>query len=345
MRIFKLLLAVLGVLALFTVFGAAQDKQSGDAKRDRDAAWQREAARKAEDVARQRAQIEIRAAQAQQAIQLQAQQAIQVQGVLAARPQQVWPDDQFERYVFQQDQSAERARHKFESMLTSRVDELERTCELTLTQMRKLQLMGHGDIKRFFDNYERAKARFKAVNNDVNRLQEIQPDLAPLRVALQGGPFTDDSLLCKSLHTTLTDEQLTKYDTFAAERRVFRHRANVELAVSMLEQAMPLRQTQRRELIALLEKETSPPKKGGQYEAYLILNQMTHLPEAKLKAILSDTQKLVLDRQLATYAVNLMNFRQSGLVADEDLAFPVPALAPLAPPVPGRLAPPAAPKK
>jgi hypothetical protein len=286
--------------------------------------------------------MEIQAAQAAQAAQVQA--GVFVAGG-AVRAQQVWPDDQFERYVFQQDQSAERARHKFESMLTSRVDEMERTCELTLTQMRKLQLMGHGDIKRFFDNYERAKARFKAVNNDVNRLQEIQPDLAPLRVTLQGGPFTDDSLLCKSLRTTLTEEQLTKYDTFAAERRTYRHRANVELAVSMLEQAMPLRQSQRRELIALLEKETSPPKKGGQYEAYLILNQMTHLPEAKLRAILSDTQKLVLDRQLATYAVNLMNFRQSGLVADEDLAPPPPGVPAVAPPAPVRLPAPAPPKQ
>lgn len=350
MRAIKLLIAALAVhIVVFAMCAAAQDKQADDAKRDREVARQRaqEAARKAEDLARQRAQIELRAVQAKQAAELQLQQAIQLQGVVAARPQQVWPDDQFERYVFQQDQSAQRARQKFDSMLTSRVDELERTCELTLTQMRKLQLMGQGDIKRFFDNYERAKARFKAVNNDVNRLQEIQPDLAPLRVALQSGPFTDDSLLCKSLHTTLTEEQFTKYDRFAAERRAFRHRANVELAISMIEQAMPLRERQRRELIALVEKETSPPKKGGQYEAYLILNQMGHLPEAKLKAILSDTQKLVLDRQIATFAANIVNLRQSGMIADEDIAFPVPApAAPLpAIAVPGiRLARPAPPK-
>src|SRR5262245_1336999 len=309
MRAIKLLIAALAAPALFAMLAVAQDKRVDDAKRDRDAARERalEAAKKAAELARLRADIEIRAAQAQ-AIQLQA-------GVLAARPQPVWPDDQFERYGFHQHHADQRARQKFDSMPTSRLDELERTCELTLTQMRKLQLMGQGDIKRFFDNYERAKARFKAVNNDVNRLQEIQPDLASLRVTLQGGPFTDDSLLCKSLHTTLTEEQFTKYDRFAAERRAFRHRANVELAISMIEQAIPLREGQRRELIALVEKETSPPKKGGQYEAYLILNQMGHLPEAKLKAILSDTQKLVLDRQVATFAANIVNLRQAGMVA------------------------------
>src|SRR6478609_1531300 len=98
MRTIKLLISALAIPALFAMLAAAQDKQADDAKRDRDAARQRalEAARKAEDVARQRAQIELRAVQAQQAIQLQAQQAIQIQaGVLAGRPQQVWPDDQF----------------------------------------------------------------------------------------------------------------------------------------------------------------------------------------------------------------------------------------------------------
>jgi hypothetical protein len=115
----------------------------------------------------------------------------------------------------------------------------------------------------------------------------------------------------------------------------------------MLEQAMPLRQSQRRELIALLEKETSPPKKGGQYEAYLILNQMTHVPEAKLKAILSDTQQRVLGVQVIQFATYLANLRQSGMVADEDLAFPVPAVPPPAPAArvaPARLPPPAPPK-
>src|SRR6516225_3832613 len=124
MRTIKLLIAALAVPVVFAMLAGAQDKQADDAKRDRDAARQRaqEAARKAEEVARQRAQLELRAAQERQIVQLQAQQAIQLQaGVLAARPQQVWPDDQFERYVFQQDQSAARAERKFESMLTSRV--------------------------------------------------------------------------------------------------------------------------------------------------------------------------------------------------------------------------------
>ena len=71
---------------------------------------------------------------------------------------------------------------------------------------------------------------------------------------------------------------------------------------------------------------------------------MSHLPEAKLKAILSDTQKRVLDQQIAFYAANIANLRQNGLVMDVDFGFPVPAALPRAAvPAPARLAPPAPP--
>jgi hypothetical protein len=304
-----LLLVALALPAMSAGQAGAQDQQKDDARRRQEAARQAQLQRQ-------------RALEAERAAAAEAQMRALVAGQ-QARP--AWPDEQFERYVFQQDQTADRARKKFESLLASRVDEIERTCELTLTQVRKLRLMGRGDIKRFFDAYETVKARFKSFGNDVNRLQEIQADLAPLRLAMQGGPFHEDSLLYKSLRNTLTDEQFAKYDAMTRERRAFRHRANIELAVTMLEQAMPLRDGQRRELIALLEKETKPSRKASQYESYLILYQVGRLPDAKFKALLSDTQKVVLDRQLAQYAALIPNLRQSGLVSDEDLAEPPPA--------------------
>jgi hypothetical protein len=376
MNALRLLLGSLAVAAVFAIGAGAQDKQKDDPARAEKAARERalkeaqlrrieteraaavsrqqaqqdkqaqinENLRRLQQIAAQdRAVMEAQAAQVAQQRIIAGNVAVNVGGIAG---RQMWPDEQFERWVFPQDQTADRVRNKFESLLNSKVDQIERTCELTLTQVRKLRMMGQGDIKRFFDTYEKAKSHFKALNNDPGRIQEIQPDLAPVRSALQGGPFTEDSLLNKSLRTTLTEEQFSRYEGVAGERRAFRHRANVELAVAMLEQAMPLSGVQRRELIALLQKETSPPRKGGQYEAYLILNQMSHLPPGKLKALFSETQKQVLDAQLAQYAATIGNLRQSGLVVDDDLAFPVPAaLPPAGAQVPAfRLAPAAPPK-
>jgi hypothetical protein len=341
MNALRLLLGSLAVAAVFAIGAGAQDKQKDDPARAEKVARDRalkeaqlrliEAAVAGQQAKQDKqAQINENVRRLQQldreraVMEAQAAQIRVLGGNVAVAGRQMWPDEQFERWVFPQDQTADRVRNKFESLLNSKVDQIERTCELTLTQVRKLRMMGQGDIKRFFDTYEKAKTHFKALNNDPGRIQEIQPYLAPVRSALQGGPFTEDSLLTKSLRTTLTEEQFTRYEGVAGERRAFRHRANVELAVAMLEQAMPLSGAQRRELIALLQKETSPPRKGGQYEAYLILNQMSHLPPGKVKALFSDTQKQVLDAQLAQYAATIGNLRQSGLVVDDDLAPPQP---------------------
>ena len=81
------------------------------------------------------AELARRRVAAQEAARRAAEQAAaaRVQLQLAQQARQVWPDEQFERWVFQQDQTADRARKRYEALLTSQVEELEQTCELTLT--------------------------------------------------------------------------------------------------------------------------------------------------------------------------------------------------------------------
>src|SRR5207245_8056724 len=127
------------------------------------------------------------------------------------------------------------------SLLALQVKDIDRACKLTDAQKKKLQLTGRGDIKRFFDRYEKVKQKFQLVKHDEQKMQEIWQDISPLQMTLQAGLFHDDSLLHKSLHNTLSSEQFARYDAIAGERRAFRHHANIELAVTTLEQSMPLR--------------------------------------------------------------------------------------------------------
>src|SRR5439155_14939241 len=155
--------------------------------------------------------------------------------------QQAWPDEQFDQWVFRPNGNATMARKRLESLLTLQLDEIDRACRLTDAQKNKLHLAGRGDMKRIFDTYEAAKRKFNALGNDVQRIQEVMPDVAPVQKAMQGGLSTTDSLLHKSLRHTLTAEQLAKYDAVLAERRAFRHRTNIERAVPMLEPGAPMR--------------------------------------------------------------------------------------------------------
>lgn len=236
--------------------------------------------------------------------------------VAVARP--VVPDEQFDQWVFQQDRTAAGARQRLDSLLALRVEDIERACKLTDAQMKKLQLMGRGDIKRFFDRCERVKQRFQLIKHDEQKFQEIWQDISPLQMTLQAGLFHEASLLYKSLPNTLSGEQLARYDAMARERHEFRHRANIELVVAMLEQGMPLRDAQRRDLITLLTNQTKPARKSSQYDYYVLLFQLDRLPEEKLKLLFDGTQWNALNRQLAQYKGMEPFLKQNGLWPDED---------------------------
>jgi hypothetical protein len=235
-----------------------------------------------------------------------------------AVPVQVWPDAQFEQWVFQQDRTAEQARRRFESSLPLHIDEIDRVCQVTPDQKKKLYLMGRGDIKRLFDRYENVKHQFNLHNNDINRLNEIQQQITPLRFALQGGLFDEHSLLAKSIRHTLTDEQYARYDATARDRRAYRHRAQIELAVRILEESVPLRDAQRRELIALLTKETKPIRTTYGYDIYVMMDRLGRIPDEKIKSLFSNPQWKVLERVVNQYKGIVPNLRRNGMLLDED---------------------------
>jgi hypothetical protein len=236
---------------------------------------------------------------------------------------QVVPDEQFEQWVFQQgrnpqDRNASGARKRLDSVLALQVEAIDRACKLTDAQKKKMQLAGRGDIKRFFDRYEKVKQKFLLIRHDEQKMQEIWQDISPLQMTLQASFFHEDSLLFKSLNNTLTGEQFARYDAIARERRAFGHRANIELAVTMIEQGMPLRDAQRREFITLLTNETKPPRKPGQYDYHFIMYQLGRLPEAKLKPLFDEAQWKVVNRQVAQFKGLEPLLRQAGLWPVED---------------------------
>ena len=139
-----------------------------------------------------------------------------------AQQRNVWPDDQFEQWVFQQDRNASGARLRMEALLTLHLEEMDRACQLSVAQKQKLRLIGHGDIKRIFDAFDIVKRRFNSFENDMNWLQEVMPDLTPVQTSVQSGPFDADSLLMKSFRHVLTADQAAKYEAVSREREIGR---------------------------------------------------------------------------------------------------------------------------
>jgi hypothetical protein len=272
------------------------------------------------------------AAQEDQLLRVQ-QQRLARQARLMGQPalrQQQWANGQLERSVFQQYGNASGARRQLDWQLAMKIVEIERTCKLTDAQKKKLQLAGRGDIKRFFDRYEEIKRKTETSEQDEQAVADLGQDISALNLLLfQAGIFHDDSLLIKSLPNTLTDEQFAQYDASAGERRAARHRECIERAVATLQRTFDIalvrlgknsvmREQQRQDLITLMTRETKPSPKPGNFDTLVLIIQLGHIPQQKLKRVFDQDQLEVMNQQLAEYQQLEPMLKQAGLIPDAD---------------------------
>lgn len=201
---------------------------------------------------------------------------------------------QFDQWMFGGGQSAGQSRRRLESQLTLHVESIDRVCRLSDPQREKLELAGHGDIKRFFEEVEEVRRQFMEVRRDRQRFNKIWQKISPLRTKLNVGIFNRDSLIYKVLTKTLHADQLASYQDHSLQRRQFHYRAKVAMVVAMLEKGIPLRDEQRQTFIKLIVDETDPPRAFGQHDFYVVLYQISKLPEDKVKPIFDEGQWLAL---------------------------------------------------
>lgn len=110
--------------------------------------------------------------------------------------------------------------------LEQRVASIDRVCQLTDAQKRKLELAGRGDIKRISDRIESLRKTFRQVHvvNDIHDLDDddirdlstwtgaLSIEAATLHEMVDSGLFDVGSLFGKTLRSTLTAEQAAVYD-------------------------------------------------------------------------------------------------------------------------------------
>jgi hypothetical protein len=208
-------------------------------------------------------------------------------------------ESNFDIWVFGNTRNNLSARDRLESLLRLNVDEVERACGLSEAQRKKLLLAGHGDLKHFLDRVEEARAVFHQLKRDQSRINEVFQMTQPLAATLRTGLFGDDSFFAKTLRSTLDPEQASRYREVLRERSQFRYQAKVNLAVANLDAAVGFTADQRRRLVELTLKETTPfEKPAGQYEGQVVLLKMSRIPEARIRAIFDDTRWRLLSRQL-----------------------------------------------
>ena len=229
------------------------------------------------------------------------------------------PENQFDQWVFQNFPTAVAARTKLDQMLSLQMDDVDRACQLTEAQKKKLQLAGRGDMMQFFEQVEVVRKKFLLVRKDQQKFNEIWQDISPLQMKFQAGLFSEDSFYHKTLRNMLKGEQLSKYSQIDGERRKFQYRAKVELVVAMLENALPLRDEQRQKVITLIVEETKPPRSfGQQQDYYIVMWNISKIPEKTIKPLFNDAEWKVLNQQFAQVRGLEQWLKQSGALAKEE---------------------------
>ncbi len=223
------------------------------------------------------------------------------------------PEETFNQWVFGGKTNLQVTK-RLDSLLTLQVESVERACELSDAQKKKLQLAGRGDVKRFFGGVEEMKKKFREVRRDQHRINQIWQDLQPLRTRFNSGIFDETSLFHKVLKRTLDSNQSVQYEQRERERRKFRYEAKVELAVAMLETGVPLRDVQRQKLVKLLLDDAEPPTKFGEYDYYVVLYHAAKIPEETLKPIFDEAQWRALTQLFVTAKGMEAQLKRNGFI-------------------------------
>jgi hypothetical protein len=117
--------------------------------------------------------------------------------------------DNFDRWVFQDELSEEARKRNLDHLLRLKIRPIEEDQGLGDEALRKLWLAGYGDIKRFFDKVEMARADFEAARQDYTAGRLALTRLAPLADEYKASPFGPDSLFAKTLSKLRSDKKST----------------------------------------------------------------------------------------------------------------------------------------
>lgn len=110
--------------------------------------------------------------------------------------------------------------NQLDSLLKEKIALVDKICDLTDVQKKKLELAGRGDIKRLTDRVKELKTQFELVKNDVAKINELHNRAQLLENGVtMPGISSDGSLFIKILEQLLTVEQSFNY---APLRAVFR---------------------------------------------------------------------------------------------------------------------------
>jgi hypothetical protein len=231
---------------------------------------------------------------------------------------------QYDRWISFQFRPRVGTRDQLEMRLAGQLRELEEECHLTTAQVKKLKVAGRGDIKRFMDRVNHIAKTMEDPRSSIDDLRAARLDMVDLDTRAGQRLFGDDSLLGKTLASTLDPDQAAARERAFLERNVVRHRRAVNAAIQTLQSNLGMTDAQCTRLAELLLSETRPPRRfGNAPDVALVLFQASRVPEARIRPIFDDGQWRIMGRWMRVYArvaSGKETLKRNGFVFDDESA-------------------------
>jgi len=220
--------------------------------------------------------------------------------------------------------SAAAGKARLQSQLDLQIAEIARLCQLTETQLQKLKLAGGGDIKRFFDRYTKLREQFLEVRFDQDLINNFWAELEPLQMEIQSGLFHDESMLQRVVPKTLDDAQRAIYEKETLARRTFRMLAKLELVLVAADDSLGLMIDQRERLTELCKKHVRPLRRFSQYDSFVILYELSRIPDDEVREILDADQMKAWQQATALGREKEQFLRQNKFLPEDEPAQGIP---------------------
>lgn len=228
---------------------------------------------------------------------------------------------QFDRWIFSGMENPEVARLRLASHAQMEIDRIAVVTPLQESQIKKLEFAAKGDVKRFFDKVDDAHRQFHAMREageigqaNINELYQIA---SPLAQHLNRGIYDDDSLLKKVARGCVDDEQAKLLREQDQRQQKLESDAAIMVFLAKLGRQVPMTHFQRQALSELMTENILLREPRHNYASYVLMYQMSKLPQAKLKSIFDDAQYDAVKKNFQPGIMMKANFKQMGLLDDE----------------------------
>ncbi|TWT56055.1 hypothetical protein [Allorhodopirellula solitaria] len=229
--------------------------------------------------------------------------------------------NQFDSWIFSGMGDAKLAREKLADRAEMEIDRIGFSTSLLDSQIAKLRFAAKGDIKRFYDDVEEAHRQFHTMQEAGKIGQENINDVyqlaSPLAQRLNAGIFDEESLLKKVARVCVVGEQAERLRARQKRQIKLQSDAAITLFVATLGRRLPMTQVQRETLMEIAMTNITLPDPTHQYAQYLLMYELSELPQGKLKEIFDETQYQTLKKVYTQGLGMKANLKRMGMLDDE----------------------------